>query len=355
MPPLIIPFFIPHAGCPHTCLFCNQRLIANTQEQIPSSSQVVDTVRQWLERSPNRQAEVAFYGGSFTLLPLEVQQELLEAVQPLIDQQLVSGIRISTRPDALGAETLAFLAGHQVRTIEIGVQSLDEQVLLLSGRGHTAADSLEAIQRVRQAGFLTGAQLLPGLPGDTEDKALTSLRRVIAAGAQFVRLYPALVLSGTALADEYRSGRYHPPDLTEGVRIAARLFHAAVASGVPVIRIGLQADDGLSADGAVLAGCWHPALGQLVKAQLFFDLVLYLVTSYGLTGTLNLYCDPSRISEVQGHKKGNLHLWQAVGVQVSTVLGDPTLLYHQVCIESVSETITGSYLTITPYKEITHA
>ncbi|MDK9718757.1 MAG: radical SAM protein, partial [Trichlorobacter sp.] len=176
MRPLIIPFFIPHAGCPHTCLFCNQHLISGVEQQIPSAEQIIETVQQWLVRSPDRAAEVAFYGGSFTLLSRKQQEQLLDAVQPLIEQQIIKNIRISTRPDALDEVILAFLADHKVATIEIGVQSLDDQVLLLSKRGHTAADSLAAIKRVKAAGFQVGAQLLPGLPGDTREKALDSVK-----------------------------------------------------------------------------------------------------------------------------------------------------------------------------------
>lgn len=355
MRPLIIPFFIPHAGCPHTCLFCNQRLISGVEQSLPSALQITETVQGWLERSPNRPTEVAFFGGSFTLLPQQQQQQALEAVQPLIEQQLIAGIRISTRPDALDAAGLTFLAAHKVTTIEIGVQSLDDLVLLQSNRGHTAADSLAAIKRVRAAGFQVGAQLLPGLPGDTRAKALASVQGVMAAGAQFVRIYPAVVLSGTALADQYRAGQYQPPDLEQGVKTCARMLHLCLQAGIPVIRIGLQAEEGLSAEGAILAGCWHPALGQLVKAQLYHDLVLALAEYFKSFDGLKLSCPPERLSEVQGHARSNLQRWQQTGLPIDRILIDPGLNHDQICLQNLQQKYTGSIITTNIYKESLNA
>jgi histone acetyltransferase (RNA polymerase elongator complex component) len=351
MRPLIIPFFIPHAGCPHTCLFCNQHLISGVEQHLPSAQQIQETVLEWLVRSPNRAAEVAFYGGSFTLLPWKQQEQLLAAVQPLIEQQMVKSIRISTRPDALDQAVLAFLADHKVTTIEIGVQSLDDQVLLQSNRGHTAADSLAALQRVKAAGFQVGAQLLPGLPGDSQAKALASVNGVIAAGAQFVRMYPAVVLSGTALADQFNAGQYQPPDLEQGVKICARMLHLCLRAGIPVIRIGLQAEEGLSVEGAILAGCWHPALGQLVKAQLFHDLVVTLAEQFVSTEGLQLACHPDRLSELQGHARNNLISWQQFGLPIRKVQTDASLHHDQVCLSNLQQKSIGSIITTCIYKE----
>lgn len=355
MRPLIIPFFIPHAGCPHTCLFCNQHLISGVEQHLPSAQQIKETVQQWLDRSLGRAAEVAFYGGSFTLLPRKQQEQLLDAVQPLIEQQMVKSIRISTRPDALDQAVLAFLADHKVVTIEIGVQSLDDQVLLQSKRGHTAADSLAALQRVKAAGFQVGAQLLPGLPGDTLSKALASVKGVITAGAQFVRIYPAVVLSDTALADQFMAGQYQPPDLVQGVKNCARMLHLCLQAGIPVIRIGLQAEEGLSVEGAILAGCWHPALGQLVKAQLYYDLVVALAGPFVSTEGVQLACHPDRLSELQGHARNNLIHWQKSGLVIKKVQTDASLQHDQVCLSNLQQKNIGSIITTCIYKEMCDA
>jgi len=267
----------------------------------------------------------------------------------LFGQYLINGIRISTRPDALDDTILAFLAAYQDKTIEIGVQSLDDQVLLQSERGHTAAESLNAIRRVRAAGFQVGAQLLPGLPGDTEEKALAGIKAVIDAGVHFVRMYPAVVLADTALANHYNAGRYQPPDLAQGVQLCARMLHLCLKAGVPVIRIGLQAEEGLSAEGAVLAGCWHPALGHQVKGQLYHDLVIALLEDFVITDRLQLFCHPDRLSEVQGHACSNLKRWQQAGLPIMKVQADANLKHDQVSLETMQQKIIGSIITTCIY------
>lgn len=322
---------------------------------MPDIEQVWEQVTAWLQRSPGRPTEVAFFGGSFTLLPRQVQESLLDAVQPFISQGQVQGVRISTRPDGLGDDVLAFLQDRQVHTIEIGVQSLDDTVLQLAGRGHTTEQSLQAIRRVRAAGFSTGVQLLPGLPGDTPDKALQSLCGVIAAGTQFVRIYPAVVLKGTGLADLYLSGRYQPPDLLQGVATAARMLDAANKAGVPVIRIGLQADEGLMVPGELLAGCWHPALGQLVRSQLIRDLVWQKARVLPSGSNIMLHCHPQQISEVVGQGRANLHAWSQAGLLISQVLPDQQLERHQLSLEYLQYKIRCSVVTDYIYEEYCHA
>lgn len=323
---------------------------------LPDHQQIDDTIRLWLQRSPGRPAEVAFFGGSFSLLPVATQLQLLAAVQPFLKDGRITGVRISTRPDALEHDELVLLAAHGVRTIEIGVQSLDEQVLRQSHRGHTAADSLQAIQRVASAGFAVGAQLLPGLPGDSCESAVESVRSVIAAGAQFIRIYPAVVLAGTRLAELYRSGQYAPPDLAAGVRTAARMLQVALQAGVPVIRIGLQQDEGLAPEnGAILAGCWHPALGQLVQGQLYHDLVIKLAGCAVVRGPLQLYCAPRAYSAVQGHGKQNLQRWQQAGLTVAGLVVDTGLEEHQIALEQLQQRFIGSIVKDCIYEENSNA
>ena len=351
MQPLIIPFFIPHAGCPHSCLFCNQHLISGVIQPIPDRRYMQEQIDAWLQRSPGRPTEVALYGGSFTLLDQALQDSLLDTIQPYIKKGLVQGIRISTRPDGLVTKQLQYLKDHQVRTVEIGVQSLNDDVLQLSGRGHSASDSLQAIKRTRAAGFLVGAQLLPGLPGDTPARALAGVREVIAAGVQFIRIYPAVVLQGTVLADQFQNGLYNPPDLEQGIKIAALMLDCANKSGIPVVRIGLQADEELSRVGAILAGCWHPALGQLVKAQLFHDLVCQLALQMQVEADITIFCHPRQLSEVIGCKRNNLFRWQQAGIPVVGVQVDNDINLQQIRLEYLQYKITGSLITTQIYKE----
>lgn len=321
---------------------------------LPRPDLIRDTIFSWINRSKRADIQVAFYGGSFTLLPKRVQQQLLEAVQPFINDRLVSSIRISTRPDALSDETLDFIAAYNVRTVEIGVQSLDDRVLEKSLRGHTAADSLDAIRRTKNAGFHTGVQLLPGLPGDTAEIALNSMKQIIMIRPSFVRIYPAVVLAGTELATLYNSGLYHPPDLEEGVKSAARMLHHCLQGGIPVIRVGLQSEPALTAAGGILAGCWHPALGQLVRGELYHQLFLYLakrLNNRGNTGGLQLFCNPRSLSDLKGHGNKNLSRWRKMELAVQNISFDEQLSTDQLAVSDLNQNIKGSIITTSIYEE----
>ena len=192
---------------------------------------------------------------------------------------------------------------------------MDDAVLAASGRGHTAAESEAAIRCIKTQGLQVGAQLMPGLPGDTPGSSLASLEQVIAAGADFLRIYPTVVLQGTELARRYAAGDFIPFYLQRGVSLCKVLLQRAMQAGIPVIRIGLQADQGLNAE-TVLAGCWHPALGQLVRSQLYADLISRFVPP---GECVTVYCHPARLSDVVGVKRANLQRQAERGVQMQVV------------------------------------
>lgn len=322
---ITVPFFISHQGCPHTCVFCDQRSISGSGGNLPDRGEIGAKIRAWRDSAHGRALEVAFFGGTFSALPRQVQQQLLAAVHPFLITGDVESIRISTRPDFLDAGSVQWLADQGVRTIELGVQSMDDAVLEAAGRGHDSSASLDAIQRIRECGLVAGAQLMPGLPGDTPATARSSLERLLAAGADFIRLYPVVVLRGTELARRYLEGSYQPLTLQEGVRICKELLRIALRRGIPVIRIGLQDDEGLR-KGAILAGCWHPALGHLVQCELFYDLLLQLTASIpDQSQPITFSCHPSRLSTVIGHRRNNMIRLQQGGVTVGRVLADRSL------------------------------
>jgi histone acetyltransferase (RNA polymerase elongator complex component) len=215
-----------------------------------------------------------------------------------------------------------------VTTIELGIQSLDNKVLAASGRGHCGEDSLRAIACIKAAGLTVGAQLMPGLPGDTPASSFASLEQVITAGADFLRIYPTVVLKGTELARQYLAGEFVPLSLELGVSLCCLMLHRAAQAGIPVIRIGLQADEGLNAEN-VLAGCWHPALGQLVRSRLYADLIDRFVMS-GNNATI--FCHPSRLSDVVGLKRCNVQNQASRGVTMSVVT-DNELSKEQLRVE----------------------
>ncbi len=315
MKPVTVPFFISHQGCPHTCVFCDQRTISGAVGALPTSEQIRDRIDLWKSTAGGRPLEVAFFGGTFTALHEQIQSELLAPLQPLLNNGTLASIRISTRPDYIDDDRVAWLFEKGVRTIELGVQSMDDTVLKASGRGHSAADSLSAIRCIKSGGLAVGAQLMPGLPGDTPTTSLASLEQVIAAGVDFFRMYPTVVLRGTELARRYLAGEFIPLSLDRGIAVCTILLQRAMQAGIPVIRIGLQAETGLDAE-SVLAGCWHPALGQLVRSKLYADLISRFVSP---GERVTVFCHPSRLSDVVGVKQGNLLSQAARGVQMQVV------------------------------------
>lgn len=272
--PFVIPIFIAHQGCPHQCLFCNQRSITGASEGMAGAREVEETIRTqlaWPRRHPEAPVQVAFYGGSFTGLPMERQRELLGAAQPFLTSGHVQELRLSTRPDYVTPEIAVFLREHGVGVVELGAQSLDDGVLAASGRGHSAAQVRTAVACLKETGLRVGLQLMLGLPGDSTTTTLASGRQAAALGPDMVRLYPCLVISGSPLAELYHQGQYQPLSLARAVALAGRLWPIFKTQGIPVVRMGLQPSAAL--ERTVLAGPYHPAFGELVLSRLFFNQV----------------------------------------------------------------------------------
>lgn len=246
--------------------------------------------------------EVAFYGGSFTLLDRGLQTAFLEAVQPFLERGRISGIRLSTRPDALDAESVAFLVRYGVTTVEIGCQSFDAGVLDRSGRGHDRHVAAGAVRRLQEVGLMVGLQLMPGLPGADREEALASLDKAIALGADFLRIYPTVVFEGTVLAELYLRGDYRPWTLDEAVAVCAEMWRRCSREGMPVIRMGLQNSPELAKGQTIMAGPWHPAFGQLVRSRSWLDRLKAVVGRSG--GCLEVH--PADMSDVLGHKRENM-------------------------------------------------
>ena len=268
---MIIPFFIPHAGCPHQCVFCNQANITG-QYGPADAATVPGTIEHYLDtRHSGGRVQVAFYGGSFTALPPDEQEAYLEAVRPFIESGRVCDIRLSTRPDCVSSKTLDLLAKYHVKTVELGVQSMDDRVLALAGRGHTALDTVNAVALLREYGFAVGLQLMPGLPGDSADIFQTTVNTSIGLNPDFVRLYPALVIKGTPLERLYLAGKFSPLPLDEAVVICREACTKFEGAGISVVRMGLQPTKELERPGTILAGPYHPAFRQLVESSIFLD------------------------------------------------------------------------------------
>jgi len=303
---MIIPFFIPHSGCPHQCVFCNQKNIIG-QRTSADPSTVARTICAYLDSAKHQEAQVAFYGGSFTALAIELQQRYLDACQPFIAAGRVKGIRLSTRPDCISKENLALLKDHHVETIELGVQSMDDPVLMRSGRGHTAADTLHAVTLLREQGFAIGLQLMPGLPGDSSDTFMSTVRSVIDMKPAFVRIYPALVIKETPLEALYRSGKYTPLSLDQAVQWCKSALLLFEQAGIAVIRMGLQPTEELQKPGTILAGPYHPSFRQLVDSSILLDRMRAALQQRSPgTGPACLCSHPSDVSAAIGQKRSNI-------------------------------------------------
>ncbi len=277
--PLIIPIFIMNAGCPEQCVFCNEKIAAGnyTREIIKGFFDgEVDSYLRW-NKDKLRRVEIAFYGGNFTGLQPDYQTRLLSWANEYIQKGLVESIRISTRPDYIDCDQLEFLYIQGVRTVEIGAQSFNDDVLRLAGRGHDAQAIQQAVKLLKAYSFKTGLHLMAGLPGDTKEDFLQSLSRTIELRPDTVRIHPVLVFRDTSLAAEYLCGRYHPLDLTEAVEWCRLAWEKLTSAGIRIIRFGLQITPEMCEPDAVLAGPMHPSFGTLVYSAVFYSAILKLV------------------------------------------------------------------------------
>ena len=263
----IVPVFVPHLGCPNDCVFCDQRTISGSLH--PACP---EDVRAALEkaRAVSDYAELAFYGGSFTAIPEETQISLLSAAQPWRESGFLTSLRVSTRPDAVTAEKLRLLRSFGVETVELGAQSMDDRVLRLSGRGHTSADTEKAAELTRAAGQKLVLQMMTGLPGVDRASDLRTGERLAALRPDGVRIYPTVILRGTALERLWRAGKYRAHTVSEAVETCAPVADCFLRAGIPILRLGLNPTAELSG-GEAVGGAYHPALGELVYAKLYLE------------------------------------------------------------------------------------
>jgi histone acetyltransferase (RNA polymerase elongator complex component) len=340
--PLIIPIFLMNRGCPHRCLFCNEQLTAGDRPERITEAAFTETVRTHLAGAGRKSGpvQIAFYGGTFTGMVREEQQRLLKLAAPFLREGAADGIRISTRPDGIDAEGLDFLRTSGVTTVEVGAQSLHDEVLLHSRRGHTADDTVRAAALLREKGFEAGIHLMVGLPGDSPGRFAETIERVIALRPDMVRIHPTLVLRDTPLAQAFREGNYLPLGLADAVALCKNALKALAAAGIPVIRLGLQTTRELEEPGAVVAGPFHPAFRSLVETALFLEMAAALLSSAGWksgapalspadTGgglTLHFTLSPADVSNFYGVKRENIKaLQKRFGLSGIRVSPDPAL------------------------------
>ena len=299
-----IPIFVPHRGCPYDCVFCNQKRITGSQKSV-TAADVRKTIETYLMTLPknNARIEAAFFGGSFTGIPIEEQTGLLSAAYEYVKDGRIDGIRLSTRPDYISAEILDNLQKYGVTTIELGVQSMDDEILLKSNRGHKSSDVINAVKLIRNYPFALGLQMMTGLPGDTKIKSLRTADAIIALKPDMVRIYPTLTIRDTKLEEMYRDGSYTPETLAEAAELCAELVLKFEAADITVIRVGLQSTDEISESGeSVVAGPVHSAFGELVENEIYYGLILDAMG--GKDGVI--YVNPREMSKAVGNKRRNI-------------------------------------------------
>lgn len=305
-----IPIFLPELACPHQCVFCNQQYISGTYT-IPQPTNVVEIIEQHIATiSPDAYIQVAFFGGSFTGIPIDTQKKYLEVVQPYIQQGVIKGIRVSTRPDYITPEIVSMLARYGVQEIELGAQSVHADVLKLSGRGHTFEHIQQASSIILKSGLRLGLQMMIGLPSDSHEKAIETAQTIIDLGAHSTRIYPTLVIEHTALATMYRRGQYTPLSLEQAVAITKDVYSLFKLHKVTVLRVGLHPSKDLHNSEYVLAGPFHPSFKEMVETQLWYDILTRTIPQ--VKASVNIHVPQSQIQYAIGYNSANKHALQQI-------------------------------------------
>lgn len=300
----IIPVFIPHVGCPHDCVFCNQKKIAGKTDA-PDGEAVKNTIAEALGKLSGEIPEVAFYGGSFTAIERPLMLEYLEAAKSFLDKGEISSLRLSTRPDSIDEEVLGVLKNYGVKTIELGAQSMDEAVLIASGRGHTAEDVKNASWLIKKNGFSLILQMMTHLPESGREKDIFTAKEIAKLSPDGVRVYPTVVVRDTYLEELMRCGKYIPCTPDEAAELGGEILGIFKAANIPVIRFGLNPTDDLSG-GEALCGAYHPALGEMAMSAYFLILCEKEIAKAEKIGdSIEIQVNPKRISVMTGQKKKN--------------------------------------------------
>lgn len=308
----IIPIFVPHLGCPNDCIFCNQKSISGQKKNI-TKEEARKQIDEFLENLKDKKEdkEIAFFGGSFTGIEEEKQNELLELANEYIRDGKVKSIRISTRPDYIDKKILKRLKKYKVKTIELGVQSANDYILKRAGRGHTFEDVKKASKLIRRYGFTLGHQMMVGLPESTRKDEINTAKELIKLKPKIVRIYPVLIVKGTELEKEYKEGKYKPLSVVQAVETCKELLRMFAEKKIEIIRVGLQNTDEISdprnAKSEVVDGPYHPAFRQLVESSLWCDSIIDKIKKLNVkVKEVEVTVNPIDANNVIGHKKENI-------------------------------------------------
>lgn len=309
-----IPIFIPHNGCPNACVFCNQRQISGTSKA-PTEEEVREILNEWVQEIEGKEeVEIAFFGGSFTGLPFEEQKQYLDIATEYVNTYHLKGIRMSTRPDYINPEVMEFLSVYPISAIELGVQSMSQNVLDATKRNHTVEDVYKGVQLIQQSGINLGLQMMIGLPEDTEEEAIRTAEKLILFKPSTIRIYPTIVIAGTELQDMYKRGEYKALSLQEAVVITGKILSLFEKAKITILRVGLQANEALDGNGYI-AGPYHPAFKELVEDYIIYEAIVKVVIENKswiktIAGNHKIY------QRLVGHKKENKQRLELLGISI---------------------------------------
>ncbi len=303
-----IPIFTPELACPFQCVFCNQEKISGHQN-IPTESEIVQIIDEHLStfKAADKVVEVGFFGGSFTGIPIDQQSMYLKIVEPYIKSGEIQGIRLSTRPDYINDEILQMLKNHNVTTIELGAQSFDDEVLKQTRRGHTAKQIAAAAVAIKNYGFKLGLQMMVGLPGDTIEKAIVTAQKIIKAGADCTRIYPAVVIKDTLMHKWYNEGKYKPLSLDQAVDWTKHILPLFEQAKVKVIRVGLHPSEGLVIGEELIDGPFHPSFKELVLSAIWMDMLIPILSKH-LNKDIEIVVPAKELNYAIGYKSVNKNM-----------------------------------------------
>ncbi|MBQ7187299.1 MAG: radical SAM protein [Ruminococcus sp.] len=312
-----ISIFVPHAGCPHKCSFCDQHSISGAAFR-PNGEYVRRVCTEALERinSP-KDTEIAFFGGSFTAISRDYMTELLTAASEFVGEDMFKGIRISTRPDYISIEILDLLKQYGVTAIELGAQSLDDKVLELNDRGHSSADVVNASRLIKEQGFELGLQMMIGLYGSTEDSETATAKQICLIRPDTVRIYPVVILKNTRLGSLYQSGEYRTFEFDDVVEMTASFMEAFEKEGIRVIKVGLHASELVERD--MLGGFYHPAFRELCESVIYRRLIETELENYGKVTYAEFLVPEKNLSKALGQKKSNISYFKARNIDLRII------------------------------------
>ncbi|VIF63161.1 radical SAM protein [Clostridioides difficile] len=333
----IIPIFVPHKGCPHDCIFCNQKKITGVSTDVTSEDarNIIEECLETIDKDAD--VEIAFFGGSFTAIDIDIQKSLLSVAKEYVEKGLVKDIRMSTRPDCIDEDILSMLKEYKTSIIELGVQSLDEKVLLDSIRGHQSEIVYKSSKMIKNSGIKLGLQMMIGLPNDTEEKCIFTAKKFVELKPDCVRVYPTLVVKDTGLEKLMEQNKYNPFTLEESVNIVKKVLALFYVNNINVIRVGLQATDDIQIGKAVLAGPYHPAFRELVEADMIKDYLEFVILQNKNIKQMLVKSNKKNISKIIGNKKINVkYMEENLGVILKTQESDLDINQLEIVLDGKS-------------------